>query len=382
MIKQYLLKNGEKRWYFKIYLGVDPFTLKKKYTTRRGFKTKKEAKLALSRLEVQMQTRGAESFKKSSITFEEIYGMWLEQYKNTVKESTFVVQKKAADLHILPVFGKIKIQNITINYCQEQVNHWHTYYKKISNLIGLTSQVFDYAILLKYLTENPMVGVVRPKKKKLIDEEQFDNYYTKEELSEFLNILKKINDQELITIYRLLAYTGMRKGELLGLRWKDINFIEEELSIKQTLTTGINNRLIFQTPKTKKSIRTIPIDTMTIKQLKIWRLKQKELMFSLGYKTNGNDQLLFTNNENGPKYLDYVNHNFDKIINQHGLRKITVHGLRHTHCSLLFESGASIKEVQDRLGHTDIKTTMDIYTHVTQKAKEKTADNFAKFMEI
>lgn len=381
MIKQYSLKNGEKRWYFKIYLGVDPLTRKKKYTTRRGFKTKKEAKLAMSRLELQVQSKGVESLAKSNITFREVYEMWLMQYENTVKESTFVIQKRAADLHIIPLFGDIPIQKITISYCQEKVNHWYSYYKKFSNLIGITSQVFDYAMILKHLTENPMNGVVRPRNKKKIDDDVFDNYYTKDELTEFLNIVKSMNDTELITMYQLLSFTGMRKGEMLGLRWKDINFITGELSIKQTLTTGHKNRLIFQTPKTRKSLRTIPIDKNTIKQLNIWKMKQKEIMFKFGYKTNSPDQLIFTNENNEPRYLDYPNHFFDKIIRDHGLRKITVHGLRHTHCSLLFESGATIKEVQDRLGHTDIKTTMDIYTHVTQKAKEKTADNFAKFME-
>lgn len=381
MIKQYSLKNGEKRWYFKIYLGVDPLTGKKKYTTRRGFKTKKEAKIAMSQLEVQVQSKGVESFSTSNITFNEVYEMWLEQYENTVKESTFVIQKRAADLHIIPLFGKIKIQSITINYCQEQVNYWYSYYKKFGNLIGVTTQIFDYAILLKHITENPMNGVVRPKAKKKIDEDIFDNYYTKEELTEFLSIVKNTNDIELLTMFQLLSFTGMRKGEVLGLRWKDINFITSELSIKQTLTTGLENKLIFQTPKTRKSLRTIPIDKNTIKQLNVWRIKQKELMFKFGYKTNDPNQLVFVNENNKPRYLDFPNHNFDKIIHDNSLRKITVHGLRHTHCSLLFESGASIKEVQDRLGHTDIKTTMDIYTHVTQKAKEKTADNFAKFME-
>lgn len=275
----------------------------------------------------------------------------------------------------------MKLGDISIQFCQKQANHWHSYYKKYSNLIGLTTQIIDYAITLKYTSNNPMKFIIKPKKKQVIDEVQFDNYYRKEELIEFLQIVNQMNDTELITIYNLLSFTGMRKGELLGLRWKDINFIEEELSIRQTLTTGINNRLIFQTPKTRKNLRTISLDKKTLKLLKIWKIKQKELMFSYGFKNNNPEQLLITNEDNSPKYLDFINHNFDKIIKNNRLRKISVHGLRHTHCSLLFESGASIKEVQDGLGHTDIKTTMDIYTHVTKKAKEKTADNFAKFME-
>lgn len=88
----------------------------------------------------------------------------------------------------------------------------------------------------------------------------------------------------------------------------------------------------------------------------------KKIFFKLGIKITSEEQLLFTSNENNPLYLDYLNHNLKKIIEENYLEKMTVHGFRHTHCSLLFESGASIKEVQERLGHTDIKTTMNIYS--------------------
>jgi len=90
--------------------------------------------------------------------------------------------------------------------------------------------------------------------------------------------------------------------------------------------------------------------------------------------------LLFPSTENKPLYLEYLNHNLSKILKENNLPKMTVHGFRHTHCSLLFEAGVSIKDVQERMGHTDIKTTMNIYAHVTEQRKEKTAHDFANFM--
>lgn len=231
MFTQYTLRNGEKKWMFQTYLGIDILTGKPRKTTRRGFKTKKEAKLALAELELHIKSNGFKNTIKSEVIFQEIYLDWLEQYKNTVKESTFVVQKKAIDLHILPHFGKIKLKDISIRYCQKQANNWHRYYKKYSNLIGLTTQILDYAITLKYLSDNSMKHIIKPKKKAIIDEEQFDNYYTKEELIEFLDIVKEFDNPEFTIIYQILAYTGIRKGELLGLRWKDINFIENEISL-------------------------------------------------------------------------------------------------------------------------------------------------------
>lgn len=313
--------------------------------------------------------------------FSELADEWFEQYKNTVRESTYVAQKLAYKKHIFPLFGNLKISRISIPYCQKQVNHWYSYYKKYSNLIGLTSSVFKYALSLQLIRSNPMDAVIRPKRKKRIDEERYSApYYEKEELLEFLEIAKNYPDP-IYPIFRILAFTGLRKGELLALRWKDIDFEKRTLSVKQTLATCDKWEVKFQVPKTEKSLRTISIDSETLQVIKQWQLKQKEYFLKMGIKPAKNGkQLLFVSEENKPLYLDYVNHNLKIIIKENNLKRITPHGFRHTHCSLLFESGASLKEVQVRLGHTDIKTTMDIYTHVTKRQTEETANRFADFM--
>ncbi|BCA85129.1 site-specific integrase [Enterococcus saigonensis] len=379
MIKKYKKKNGTIAYMFKAYLGIDPVTGKKKYTTKRGFKSPQEAKKAYNRLMVQVEENDVVT--NSQRLFSELADEWFEQYKNTVRESTYVAQKLAYKKHIFPLFGNLKISRISIPYCQKQVNHWYSYYKKYSNLIGLTSSVFKYALSLRLIRSNPMDAVIRPKRKKQIDEERYSApYYEKEELLEFLEIAKNYPDP-IYPIFRILAFTGLRKGELLALRWKDIDFEKSTLSVKQTLATCDKWEIKFQVPKTEKSLRTISIDSETLQVIKRWQLKQKEYFLKMGIKpTKNGEQLLFVSEENKPLYLDYVNHNLKIIINENNLKRITPHGFRHTHCSLLFESGASLKEVQVRLGHTDIKTTMDIYTHVTKKQTEETANRFADFM--
>lgn len=248
--------------------------------------------------------------------------------------------------------------------------------------MGLTSSILKYALSLRLIRSNPMDGVIRPKRRKRVDEEKFvAPYYTKDELLDFIEITKSYPDP-LYPIFRILAFTGLRKGELLGLRWKDIDFRNKTLSVKQTLATVENWRLEFQVPKTEKSLRTISLDDETLQVIKRWQLKQKELFLQFGIKAlKKGDQLLFTTEENKPYYLDFINHNLKLIVKEHDLKYITPHGFRHTHCSLLFESGASLKEVQVRLGHTDIKTTMDIYAHVSKRQTEETASRFADFMK-
>lgn len=378
-IKKYKKKDGTTAYMFQTYLGKNIQTGKEIKTTRRGFKTIQEAKIALARL--QVKSNDADFVLDSNILFSEVAEMWLEQYKNTVKISTFTMQKIALTKHILPLFGHLSIRAITIPYCQKQVNHWFSYYKKYSNLISITTSILQYAISVRLLTSNPMTAVVRPKRQQLIDEKEFEApYYNRYQLHDFLSVVKEHYEQPLYLMFRILAYTGLRKGELQALRWKDIDTGYGTLTVKQTLAMAEGWALIFQTPKTRKSVRTVSLDNETVRLLKQWRIKQRELFFKFGLRIENDDQLLFTSEENKPLYLGYLNHKLEKILKEHQLEKMTVHGFRHTHCSLLFESGATIKEVQERLGHTDIKTTMNIYAHVTDKKREETADKFANFM--
>lgn len=378
-IKKYVKKDGTTAYMFQVYLGKDPLTGKQIQTTRRGFSTKKEANIALSRL--TSQSADVNFILDSKLTFEKVADMWLEQYKNTVKASTLTTQKVALKKHILPLFGKIPINKISIPYCQTQVNHWFSYYKKFSNLITITTQIFQYAISVRLLTSNPMDGVIRPKRQMDIDQEDYAApYYSQTQLNTFLTIAKEQLPFAEYLMFRILAFTGLRKGELHALRWKDISFSRGTLSVKQTVATTEGWKLIFQTPKTRKSIRELSIDDETLKFLKHWKLQQKEIFFKFNLKHNGDNQLLFTSEENKVLYLDFLNHRLTKILKENNLEHMTVHGFRHTHCSLLLESGVPIKEVQERMGHTDIKTTMNVYAHVTDKKREETGNRFASFM--
>ncbi|MGV3085081.1 site-specific integrase [Enterococcus dispar] len=380
-IKKYTKKDGSTAYMFQTYLRTDPMTGKQKKTTRRGFKTRQEATVALSRLTVQ--ATNANFILDSNLPFEKVADMWLEQYKHTVKPSTLTSQKVALKKHVLPRFGKIPISKITIPYCQEQVNHWFSYYKKFNNLIMITSQVFQYAINTRMLTMNPMDGVIRPKRQMDIDQEEYSApYYSQTQLSNFLTIVKTNCDEMVYLMFRTLAFTGLRKGELHALRWKDIDFSRGTLSVKQTLATTEGWKLIFQTPKTRKSIRELSLDDETLRLIRQWKLHQKELFFKMGINALDPEQLLFTSIENKVLYLDFLNHHLTKLIKEHNLDHMTVHGFRHTHCSLLLEAGTPIKEVQERMGHTDIKTTMNVYAHVTDKKREETGNRFAKFMSI
>lgn len=385
-IKKYTKKDGSTAHMFNAYLGVDPITGKQKRTTRRGFATKKEAQLALSRLKVEIDERG---FKKQEVyTYQDIYELWLPLYRNTVKESTLNKTLTMFRLHILPKFGSLKIHKVSTTYCQKQVNEWFKTFVHFKLYKNYASLVFNHAVKMGVITKNPMDNVTMPKRMEKVEdeEESFVNFYSAEELKSFFAALegysRSNHTYRWLAMFRLLAYTGIRRSELLALTWNDVDFTANTLSISKALAIGLNNQPILQTPKTASSRRIISLDGVTLEILKQWRKQQAVDYLKLGFNTNKPQQLIFSNTKNEyvslPKPMKILN----SILKKYNLKRITIHGFRHTHCSLLFEAGATIPEVQERLGHSDVKQTLKIYAHVTQKTKERTADKFAKFMDF
>ncbi|CDK35087.1 probable integrase [Ligilactobacillus salivarius cp400] len=379
-IKKYTKKDGSKAYMFNLYLGTDPVTGKQRRTTRRGFRTMAEAKTALSRLELEVMENGLPTSSRKIMTFEEVYKIWLEQYKPTVKESTLYTQTSVIKTHILPYFGSLRVDKIDTAYCQKQVNRIFNTTKNYNNVFNLIRRILDYAKSMKQIRVNPMDDVVIPKRKRENGSvEKVLNFYTKDQLRTFLKLLKENESYQMYVIFRVLAFTGMRKGELSALKWSDVDFENGTISINKTVAIGSNGKLHIQTPKTNKSIRTISIDDTTLNILRSWKNELKKELFKQGENINHGDRLVFIS-KHGLYMLRNINPFLKKIIQKYNLPPIKPHGFRHTHASLLFESGASIKEVQDRLGHENIKTTMDIYTHVTQSAREKTAEKFANYI--
>lgn len=169
---------------------------------------------------------------------------------------------------------------------------------------------------------------------------------------------------------------------MLALQWKDVDLFNQQLTIGKTLAEDENRDIIIQEPKTKSSQRVIRLDRKTVKILEQWRQNQREWYFKLGMNTASEDQFLFTDKFNHIYKTQAPNACLRHLIAKYDLPFITIHGFRHTHASLLFESGASIKEVQERLGQKDVKTTLNIYAHVTPEKVKETGERFAKYVNF
>ncbi|CZR10835.1 tyrosine-type recombinase/integrase [Trichococcus collinsii] len=378
MISEYQKKNGKKAWMFNEYIGTDRTTGVQKYATKRGFRSEREARTTLNRMRSDFE-RG-ELQATNRIKFKDVYDIWMEEHRRMVKQGTVVTTKRYARLHVLPKLGNKYVQSIDLLECQRAVNEWSEHFASAKYPKGIAQQVLDYAMLLGYIKENPMRKVRLPKR--VSDLSKLDNYYNLDELKFFFECVKDYNNPKMSMFFRLLAFTGARKSEVLALQWGDIDFNGKTINITKTVSLDESENAIITTPKTKKSIRKISIDDQTLIELRQWKTIQSQYYLAKGINIFGLDQFLFTTKENKIYLPTLVNEWLYYLEKKYPLKHITLHGFRHTHCSLLFEMGTPLEEVQERLGHTDIKTTMNIYTHVTEKRKEKTAEKFAKFVNF
>ena len=378
MIKQYE-KNGKKFYKFRnIYIGIDPLTGKEIRKSKSGFKTKRETEIYIANLRTEYDNKNY--INSNDISFYELYELWFQSYKDTVKPSSLYVTQNVLQ-HILEYFENVKVKKITTLFCQTYLNKNKDFsYSHVKKLKSYTSLILKYAVKMQIIQFNPMDNATIPKRNEKTRSED-TLYYTKDELKQFLEIVDSYNNTEWKVLFRLLAFTGARKGEILALTWNDINFSENTIDINKTLAST-KTAVVVQSPKSKSSIRNVSIDTETARILRLWKLRQREEFLKVGI-TPKTKQLVFCNSQNGFKWIFFPNYTLKKICEQHNFKLIKIHGFRHTHASLLFESGnMSIKAVQHRLGHSDIQTTMNIYTHVTQLQKDNIGNDFAKYMEM
>ena len=378
-IKQYTTSSGQTRYKFNIYVGKNVTTRQTIQIKKQGFRSKKDAEKSYLEYKLKVVNGDYETVDKKHYTMNDLFKMWSKSYETTVKESTYATALRIFNNHILKELGNIYIDKLTVYQCQSAVNKWFKISPKtFKRYIRYASRMLDYAIDLELIDKNPMKRVVRPKYQE--QPKEFTNFYSKEELNKFLKCAKERKFQYYV-FFRLLAYSGMRKGEALALTWNKVDFLHGAIRVDKSVSKGINNRLYISTPKTKGSVRTIGLDKKTIGVLKQWRRKQQKEMFKIGFNFMSTDNLIFPTSQNKPNQPTQTTQ-WNNSICKHGhLRHITVHGFRHTHASLLFASGASMKDVQKRLGHSSMKTTMDIYTHVTKQSQKRTVNEFAKYME-
>ena len=358
-IKSYKKKNGDTAYMIRVYMGKVKGT--SRYVTRRGFQTKAKARAAILNLQEELE-KSEES--KTEKTVYEVCEEWLKEYYDTVQESTYIKTYRNIKNHIYPELGSQRIISITPIQMQEQVNAWSKRLVYGRKLKGLMNNIFKYAVRHGYTSSNPMDSVVTTVKKQ---HDSTSDFYDKNELKAFLKLVYKTRDIRKMVLFRLLAFTGARKGEVLALKWED--WIDNTLNINKAITRGFAGEEIGST-KTASSKRLISLDPKTQKLLSEYR------------KSSTDSDFIFGNELNKPIPSTLPRKWLLDIVKDNKVKPIKIHGFRHTHASLCFEAGMTLKQVQHRLGHSDLKTTMNIYTHITKQAKDDIGERFANYIDF
>ena len=374
-ITEVIKKDGSKVYRASVYLGVDQVTGKKVKTKVTG-RTQKEVKQKANQEKIAFQKAGSTRQKAVTIkNYQELTNLWWESYKHTVKPNTQGNVRTLIDNHILPTFGEYKFDKLTtpliqsiINKLADKANRGEEgAFLHYDMIHALNKRILQYGVTMQAIPSNPARDVVLPRntqKAKRQKLKHFDN----QELKKFLVYLDNLDSCKYryyydVTLYKFLLATGCRINEALALSWSDIDLDNAVVHITKTL----NRDLEINSPKSKASYRDIDIDQATVSMLKQYKLRQTKEAWKIGQR----ESVVFS---------DFI-HEYTSIVKlkkrllthfkRADVPNIGFHGFRHTHASLLLNSGIPYKELQHRLGHSTLSMTMDTYSHLSKENAKK-----------
>ncbi|MGV3081016.1 tyrosine-type recombinase/integrase [Streptococcus dysgalactiae] len=378
-IKEYKKKNGTIVYRTSVYLGVDQVTGKKARTTITA-STKKGVKIKARDALNNFAMNGYTVKEKPTVTtYKELTALWWESYKNTVKPNSRQSMEGIVRLHILPAFGDCKLSRLTTPVIQQQVNKWANNankgikgaYANYSFLNNINRRILQYGVTMQVIEHNPARDVIIPRKQN--NKEHKVKFFSNQELKQFLNYLDDLDLSSYenffdYVLYKTLLATGCRIGEVLALEWSDIDLEKGTIKVSKTL----NRYQETNTPKSKAGLRDIEIDRATVLLLKQYKNRQQVLSWDLGRS----ETIVFTPFTTKYAYACLLRKRLQKHFKAAGVPDISFHGFRHTHATIMLYAGIEAKDLQYRLGHSNISMTLNTYVHATKEGAKKAVSIF------
>ena len=330
--------DKRKTYYFVASVKVNG---KPKQVKRRGFRTKRDARLAEAEIKIEYENK---EVTPESMKFNDLTKEYKEWYKTRRKASSYSKISEIIKLHLDPYFKNKKISKITVKNVMDLQNNLIdkkysvSHIKKIHTILSGT---LSYAVKQGYIKNN----VARLAGNVELDNEKHINYWVLDEFKEFISC---VDELLYYTLFMTLYYSGMRKGELLALTWRDIDFEEKTINVNKT-----SYDRNITTPKTKASTRIIYMPNHVLywlKKLKLSKLSKPSYVVFGEYTTHISESTL--------------DRAFAKYLKLYGVKKIRIHDFRHSHASYLINQKAIISVVAKRLGHGDVATTLNTYSHL------------------
>lgn len=382
-ITKYKTNSGLVRYQVFDYLGLDLYG-KKRNIRKKGFQTAKEAREYVKKVRKDYAITSNVFTQSNNLgvnTFDDLFNLWYESYKHTVKPITAQAKLLKYKAQIKPKIGKLQLFKITPIVCQKLVNDLAEKYNAYSAYVIIVNKPLKYAVKLGLISSNPLNAVIFPKPtiKKRYIHQKLNNIFNRKQLKTFLAIAKQVNYQY-YCFFRILAFTGLRPAEALALTFKDINKDKHTLTVnKVTYFNSETRKVELSTPKNKSSNRVISIDDDTINIINTYRNK----LIQANKREITDDSFIFLNTK-GNLYQSANLESWLITVYRYcpkDLPVLTSHNFRKTHASLLLESGANLKYIQKRLGHSNIQTTMNIYTKVNHDMETNNFNTFINFIK-
>lgn len=349
--------------------------------------TEKQIEKELNRQAVMFEEACMHGQVVAAVKFEDFAGQWFHEYAEIKLKPQTLRGYHSLEPRIYKAIGHLRMDKITPRHLQRFVNELcgdtrndtlgakgKTLSPKTVKLhLSLISTIFDYAIKMQMLQNNPCRAVTLPSPKAKERE-----VYTLEEAQQLLELFEKEDEFNFkyVVFFTMAMYTGLRRGELLGLEWKDFDWDNEIVSISRTSMWTKERGIYTDTPKTKTSMRTLKLPKEIITLLQKYRTFQTAYKATLGSKWIENDRL-FTQADGKPMDMTSPYYYFQAFCERTGMRFVNVHSFRHFNASVLISNGVDVKTVQSCLGHSTPTTTLSIYAHAFQTTQAMAMDAVA-----
>jgi integrase len=338
-------------------------------TSKAGFPTKSAAQSALQQMVATLMT----DVNLTSLTVHEYLETWLAS-KHALKPTTKTLYAEFTANYLTPHLGRIRLLEL-------RAHHLDRMYAAITigrsgralspstirRIHGVLRSALNTAVKRRLIPYNPAEHIElapeNPKRPKPWSPQQCQAF------------LRYIEADRLANLYHLILITGMRRGEAIGLRWEDVDLDDACLSVEQQIT-DVNGRSMVSTPKSKSGTRVVPIDEVTVAVLRRqWQLQDVErAAWGSAWHEAG---LVFTREDGRPLRPEFATRHFRALAERAGLPVIRLHDLRHTNASMALDAGVALKVVSERLGHSDIAITANLYTHVSRRLGNEAAERIA-----
>ena len=341
--------------------------------SKSGFRTRKEAEAWFNRKADELR-RGIVAIDEKT-TLREYLESWLAAIESSVTASSTRSYRMHIDLHIVPLIGGVKLRDLRPQHIEDAKVTWLTQKRKDGREGTLSARTAHhiYETLNTALNKAKRQRLIQSNPCEFVDSPRFERREMRSlDAAAGAALMKVFESTDIGAAIVTDLGTGLRRGELLALRWGDIDLDQRLLTVRRSIER-VGKSTGFKEPKTRRSRRTIALPAFVVDRLRRHRIEQKERFLALGLGHLTDETLVFER-AGEPWVPNTFGATFSEILRESGLPHVRLHDLRHSYASMALEAGVDLKTVSNALGHSTISTTADIYAHVTPSLMRSAAD--------